>query len=572
MLRVGLLMVMAVIVVRLFDIQILQHAEWVEKAAAQQTKLNVLKATRGEIYMMDGDEPTAVVMNATVYTVIVDPMLAEQEEAEKVLEPLLGDKRTAEWNDVFADKKLRYYVVGKDVERKVAEKIAEAELEGVWLQANTKRVYPEGELAATVLGFVNADGQGQYGVEGALDATLAGKDGLLKTVKDVNNVALSIGDDNIKIPAVDGEDVVLSIDKNLQYHVEKILQKKSGELGFKNLSAVVLDPNNGQVLAMANIPGYNPADYGNVESAEAYINHVVEDPYEPASVCKTFTFATGLEYGVMSPSKTFMNENVTYVDGWPIKNSTQKAELLGAVDMQTTLNWSLNTGSTQVLRWLGGSETEITAEGKARLYDYYHNHFGLGVATGIELYENPGKVYAPDEVEYGVDSTYANMTFGQNMQVTMMSVASAYASIINGGKYYTPTVVAGKMANGEFVPAEKRAAVRQTVSAETSATMREMLYNTRRSMRAAGVDPAGYYVGGKTGTAQVIRDGAYSLDETVATYVGFGGAEGELPQYLIMVRVWENGKKAGGEAQAQPVFNELKNHVQDYLKIKPKEV
>lgn len=570
-LRIGLLVVMAVIVVRLFGIQILQHDEWVEKAVAQQTLMNVLKAERGEIYMMDGDDPVAVVMNATVYTVIVDPMLAEPEETEKVLAPILGDKRVAEWWDVFADRKLRYYIVGKNVERKAAEKIAEADLDGVWLQANTERVYPEGTLAATLLGFVNADGVGQYGVEGSLNEQLAGRDGLLKTVKDVNNVALSIGEDNIKIPAQDGENIVLTVDKNLQYNVEKILTHKAGEIGFKNISALVMNPNNGKVLAMANIPGYDPADYGNVDSAEDYVNHVLEDPYEPASVCKTFTFATGMEYGVMTADKTFYNENVTYVDNWPIKNSVQKAELIGQTDMQTALNWSMNTGSTQVLRWLGNSETEITAGGRERLYEYYHNRFGLGKETGIELYENIGLVQEPHAEIDGIDSTYANMTFGQNMQVTMMQVAAAFSSVINGGNYYTPTIVAGKMENGKFVANEAKGIERVTVSQETSAAMREMLYNTRRSMRANGTDPAGYYIGGKTGTAQEIKDGKYSFDETVATYIGFGGTEGDLPQYVIMVRVWEEGKTAGGEAQALPVFNDLNYYVRDYLHVKPKE-
>ena len=116
---------------------------------------------------------------------------------------------------------------------------------------------------------------------------------------------------------------------------------------------------------------------------------------------------------------------------------------------------------------------------------------------------------------------------------------------------------------------EQAEAVRRAVSQETSATMREMLYNTRTSFRNNGVDAEGYYVGGKTGTAQMIKDGAYSFDETVATYVGFGGTAGELPEYVIMVRVWEDGKNAGGEAQALPVFNVLKACVQDYLKIKP---
>ena len=180
-----------------------------------------------------------------------------------------------------------------------------------------------------------------------------------------------------------------------------------------------------------------------------------------------------------------------------------------------------------------------------------------------------GLVYAPDEVEYGVDSTYANMTFGQNMQVTMLQVAAAFSSVINGGEFYTPTIVKGKLKDGEIVDATPRKMVRKTVTQETSAAMREMLYNTRRAYRANGTDKAGYYIGGKTGTAQVIKDGEYSFDETVATYIGFGGTEGENPAYVIMVRVWEDGKTAGGEAQALPVFNVLNAYVQDYLKIKP---
>ncbi len=563
-------MVMAIIVVRLFVIQIIQHDEWVEKAAAQQTLQNVLKAERGEIYMMDGDEPVAVVMNATVYTVIIDPMLADQEEIEKDISEIVGQNRVAEWSDVFADKTRRYYIIAKNVERRAAEKIAELDYAGVWLQASTQRVYPEGSLAGTVLGFVNADGIGQYGVEGALNEKLSGTDGLLKTVKDINNVALSIGNDNVRTPAVDGESIVLTIDRNIQYNVEKIIAEKSKELGFANVSALVMDPNTGEVLAMANYPEYNPGDYGNVSSAADYINHVVEDPFEPASVCKTFTFAAGVDFGVMTPEKTFTNYGEITVDGWPIRNASQESFLLGEQTLQTAFNYSLNTGSTQVLRWLGGSETEINMQGMTRLYDYYYNHFGLGQVTGIELIEATGLVYAPEQIEYGVASTYANMTFGQNMQTTMIQVAAAVASLVNGGYYYTPTVVAGKMVDGNFVKNEERKPVRQTVSQETSAVMRQMLYGTRSMWRNNGTDAAGYYVGGKTGTAQVIKDGAYSFDETWATYIGVGGVEGELPEYLIMVRIWEENKLADGQTHALPVFNALKAYVQDYLRIKPR--
>ena len=460
--------------------------------------------------------------------------------------------------------------MAKNVERKAAEQIADLDLTGVWLQSNTKRVYPEGELASNLLGFVNAEGIGQYGIEGALNDELTGEDGLLKTIKDINNVALSIGDDNVKIAAKDGENVVLTIDKTMQHNIEKILEKKSQEIGFKNLEAIVMDPNNGEVLAMANYPGYDPANFGNVESAAAYINHVVEDPFEPASVCKTFAFAAATDLGVMTPDKTFTNFGEITIDGWPIRNAEQGANLLGTQTMQTAFNYSLNTGSTQALRWMGGSETEITQTAREKLYEYYFNRFGLGHYTGIELYESPGYLVEPNADMYGLASTYANMTFGQNMQATMVQVAAAISSVVNGGKYYTPTIVAGKMVNGEFIANEEREPVRQTISAQTSASMREMLYNTRKMWRSNGTDPVGYYVGGKTGTAQVIKDGAYSMDETQATYVGVGGKEGELPSYVIMVRVWEEGKLAGGQEHALPVFNDLKNYVQNYLRIQPK--
>ncbi len=567
-LRIGLLTVMAVIVTRLFFIQIVQHEEWVEKAAAQQTKQTVLKAKRGEIYMLDGGEPVAVAMNATVYTVIVDPMLADREEIAEKVSAIVGDKQTATWDDVFANKAMRYYIVAKNVERKAAEQIVEADLGGVWLQASTKRVYPEKTLGSTLLGFVNADGIGQYGVEGALNKQLSGTDGLLKTVKDINNVALSIGNDNIKEPAVDGENIVLTIDKNIQYNVEKILEGKSTELGVANLSAIVMDPRDGRVLAMANYPGYDPGDYGNVNSAADYINHVVEDPYEPASTCKALTFAAGLETGVFSPESTYFNAHKVTIDGWPIENASQDDAVYGAISMQTALSWSLNTGSIQVLRWLGGSDSEITDLSRERLYDYYYNKFGLGRETGIELIESAGYIVEPNADVYGLASTYANMTFGQNLQVTMLQMAAALSAIVNGGNYYTPTIVAGTMRGGEFVAKATAEPERQVVSEQTSATMREMLYNVRRAFNTT-LDAPGYYVGGKTGTAQAIKDGAYSFDELVGSYLGFGGADGEMPEYVIMTRIWDDGSGTRNGQEAQRAFNAISNYMIDYLKIKP---
>ncbi len=568
-LKIGLYAVAGIILGRLFLVQIVQNGEWVAKAEAQHTMENTIKAKRGEIYMMDGETPVVVVMNEKVYTIAVDPMMIDKEEIEEVIfGKVATENLVVKMEDVIKDPTRRYMVVARNVPRGVAVQIQEMAPKGVWMREGTKRVYPEGMLAARTLGFVNADEEGQYGVEGALDEELSGKDGMLKTIADVNKVALSIGDKNVKIPAEDGENVVLTIDRNIQANVERILKEKMEEFGKDQASAVVMNPQTGEILAMANLPGYDPANYGDVESANIYINRVTEDPYEPASVCKAFTFATGIDLGVITPETTYYNNGYEIIDGWTIKNASLQASLLGETSMQKALNWSLNTGSIYALKRIGGNEQEITQQGRETLYKYYTEKFHLGRETGVELYENLGLIGDPNEGD-GRDSLYANMTFGQNMLVTMMQVISGYNALVNGGKYVTPTLVRGVIDQNGKVTEKPRKEPEQVIAESTSATMREMLWGTRGAQRIYGIDRDGYYIGGKTGTAQVIRDGKYSMDEWVATYVGFGGRSGELPAYTVMVRIWKDGETTGAETYALPVFSEISNYLIDYMEIKP---
>lgn len=566
-LKIVLYAIVAVILVRLFQIQIIQKNDWVAKAEAQHTLENTIKAKRGQIYMMDGSEAVAVVMNEQVYTVIVDPMTAKEDEIKDAIfnDDLKNNLIVTEIGKVFEDKTRRYFVVAKNVSRENAKKIQEKNPTGVWLQERTKRVYPEGPLAARLLGFVNEDGEGQYGVEGSLNEDLSGKDGMLKTVADVNNVALSIGKDNVKIPAVDGKNVVLTVDRNIQAKTEEIVADAMEETGKDHASALVMNPKNGEIMAMVDLPGYDPADYGNVKDASVYVNGVLNDPYEPASVCKAFTFAAGIEEGVMSADTEYYNQDTIYIDGWPISNASKNGDAYRS--MQYALNWSLNVGSIQVLKWLGGDSENVNEKGRKILYDYYVNKFGLGRETGIELYEAVGLINDPVE-GYGRDSLYANMTFGQNMLVTMIQVASGYSAMVNGGEYYTPTIVKGYMETGKLVEKEKTGPVRRAISEETSDEIREMLYGTRDT-GWYGEDPDGYRIGGKTGSAQVIRDGAYVMDESVATYVGFGGADGEKPEYLVMVRIWKDGELGDAMKEAEPMFSKISDYLIDYLKIKP---
>lgn len=573
LLRSLLLVMVGVIAVRLFFIQIIEHDKYVRLAEEQQMMQNTIIAKRGEIYMLDGDEPVEVAMNKQVWTVIIDPMMAEEEEVKKVVEAQAGAQRVAEWDEVFADKSRRYFVVARGVERAAASAIKEAGLSGVWLQPTTQRVYPEGQMASGVLGFVNADGEGQYGVEGSLNKELKGENGILKTVKDVNNIPLTIGDDNVRVPAVDGTNVVLTIDRKVQRKVEQALAAGLERSGVKYASAVVMDPNTGKIWAMANLPTYDPAKYNEVTDAAVFQNDALADAYEPASVCKTFSFSAAIDTGVMTPQTTYYNNDVTVVDGWEIWNAS-KGKALGTISMQTALSWSLNTGSTQALRLLGGSQSEITEQGKQRLYEYYYNRFGLGQATGIELIESDGLIIPPDDL-LGTDARYANMTFGQGINLTSMQVLAAFASVVNGGKYYTPTIVAGEMKNGEFVKKQPATAVRQTVSAETSATMREMLHEARLLYGDVTAKDEGYYVGGKTGTSQALRDkdgdgvAEYIMEETKATYVGYGMTKSDaVPEYVVMVKVWEEGHAVDGGTDAKPIFDDISQYMTDYLRMR----
>ncbi len=572
LIRVLLALCFILIVARMYDLQIISHQKYVDLAMSQQTMQNTIFAKRGEIYMMDGDNTTPVVMNEKVYTISVDPFLLRSEggqelkEDEAKIDQLVQGYAVNTWDKVFANEASRYAVIAKNVPYERAKQIKEAKITGVYAQGSTKRVYPEGDLAAQVLGFVNADGKGQYGIEGSLNKELTGVNGILKTVKDVNNIPLTIGKNNVRVPAQDGKNVVLSIDRNIQKKTEDAIKATIEKFHVTNASAVVMNPRNGQILAMAGTPTYNPAEYAKVTDARVFQTDVTMSAFNPASVCKTFALAAAVDSGVMTPETTYNNTDLVTIDGWPIQNAIKGHT--GNISMQEVLTYSLNTGSIQALRLLGGSETEITYQGKEKLYDYYYNRFGLGKYTGIELAESKGTVIPPTDID-GTNARYANMTFGQSLDLTMIQVATAFSAVVNGGDYYTPTLVAGEIKNGEFVRDVLKERDHQAIESSTSETMRKMLHTARLVFPNVKYYDEGGYVGGKTGTAQVVKNGKYTFDETIATYIGYGArSETDYPEYVIMTKVWEDNRRLDGGMDAKPIFDEISQFMVNYLKMR----
>lgn len=569
-LAIILLGVMAIFVLRLFQLQVLQHAEYTERARQSQQRQFTIPAVRGKIYMMDGREAVPVVLNQAVYAVIADPQAVKDDERADImaaLKEVAGGELTENAEKKLANTKSRYEVLARNITRQQAEKLKKKEFAGVLYQQGSRRSYPEGQLGAHALGFVNAEGKGQYGVEGGLNERLKGRDGLLKTVTDVRNVPLTIGRDNIHVEAKPGENIVLSIDRNVQSFTEEALKAGINRAHATEGSAVVLDPNNGQVLAMANYPTYNPSEYSKVANGAVFMNNITMTPFEPGSVIKTFSMATGIDKGVVTPSSTYQNSDCTMVGDRKMCNALKG--LNGTMTMQQALNNSLNVGMITVARRLGDG-SNITLGARQTLYEYYHEKFGFGELTGVEVGEARGILNKPDTA--GAEVNYANITFGQGLNITMMQSAAAFCSVINGGKYFKPTLVKGTIDNNNIVSLPDPKPIRQAISEASSMVMRQMLANTRAALTKLipDRDRPGYEVGGKTGTSEAIINGSYTQNETTATYVGYGGAN--RPEYVIMVRVAAPGKGLNlqGNLHAAPIFTDISNRMIDYKKLAPK--
>lgn len=563
------LAIAAIFVIRLFYLQIMQHNFYVDLAQVEQVKKERLPAVRGEIYALSGESPVKLVMNETVYTVFVDPAVIREngdaDKIEKLMKAVAGGNVRKGFDELLEKENSRYQIIATRVTRAQADKIKEEKLKGIGFQAISQRVYPEGQLASQVLGFVNAEGAGNYGVEGYMNTALSGTDGRLETVTDVSDVPLTVGDRNIREPAKDGDDLVLSIDRNVQSKVEEIIKSHADKLHAGLVSAVVMDPNNGKVWAMANTPTYNPAEYYKVTDASLFNNAAISKSYEPGSTIKTFTMGAALDKNVAKASDTFYNTDQIRIGDYTIGNATRGKT--GTITFQTAMEWSLNTGFVTIGMRMGDG-TSINRTARDTIYNYFHDRFRLGQKTGIELAnESAGRIVSPEEAD-GNAVRYSNMTFGQGMDSTTIQVAAGFSALVNGGTYYKPTVIAGKMVNGDYVQ-NKDAAPVQTglVSSTASMQLREMISTARKSS-IGGRDKSGYTIGGKTGTAQIPEAGGYSNDETIASYLGFGGTD--TPEYVIMVSVYGENRVFQGARDASPIFTDISNWMIDYLKLQPK--
>jgi cell division protein FtsI/penicillin-binding protein 2 len=555
---------------RLFYLQVVQHSYYENKAIAEHQKKFELPAKRGLVYAQNGvNGLTPLVLNQPIYLLYADARYVQDAHATAAKIAAATGGSADKYEKLFKDNKSsQYLVLEKKLDKPQADKITKEKLYGVGLKESEQRVYPEGAMAGQLLGFVNDNGVGQYGLEGAMDKQLHGQDGDLKAVTDVRGIPLSIGGNNVEKPAVDGQNLALTVDRNVQSYVEEALKNGLKNAQATHGSVVVMNPNDGSILAMANMPTYDPSHYQDINDYSVFSNAAVSEPYEAGSDIKVLTMATGLNTGVINENSTFFNKNLVQVDDATIHNVE---EHYGPTSMLDVLRLSLNTGVVFILQQLGGGS--INAKGRQSLYDYFTQHFGFGAKTGIEQAgEQPGVIFKPTD-EQGNSVRYANMSFGQGMTVNMLQVTAAFASIINGGTDYKPHLIAGTVdANTDKVTPYQPQIVRQNVvTPQTGDEVRDLIIKARGQTAAiSSNDKKGYEIGGKTGTSQVIdpRTGQYSDKNGIGTYLGFGG--NSTPKYVIMVRV-DDSKLGGyaGSTAAAPIFGTISNWLIDYYHLPP---
>jgi cell division protein FtsI/penicillin-binding protein 2 len=565
-----LLLLSGVFVIRLFYLQVIKQDYYQKAALLSQRKEYEIPAERGIIEAHSGKDTVPIVLNETKYTLFADPkFIKDPAAAAAAVQGVIGGNKDDIEKLMKAD--TRYSVLAKKLSKDQKERIDNLKLKGVGTRDASYRTYPQGQLAAQVLGFVNDEGEGKYGLEQALNNDLKGTPGLLKAITDAQGVPLATNKDNVLTEPQSGKRVLLTIDLGLQQQLEDILKAGLDHAEAKTGGAFIIEAKTGAIKAMANYPTFNPAEFFKVEDTRAFSNAVVSAPLEVGSTMKPLTAAAALDLGVVSKDTTYYDPSHFTIDGATVRNIEEDGGA-GTRSIADILQLSLNTGATWLLMQMGGGQ--INKQARERWHDYLVTHYHFGKATGIEQgFEADGTIPDPNE-GFGLNIQYANTAFGQGMTATPLQMGAALAAVVNGGTYYRPHLVEKLTdASGKETAVAPQVITPGVVKPEVGAAIREFMeYTIQKNYLTYGMSKprAEFSIGGKTGTAEVPKPGGgYYDDRFNGTFIGFVG--GNEAQYVIVVRVDEPriGGYAGSKAAA-PIFGKLADLLIDNYGVTPK--
>jgi len=432
-------------------------------------------------------------------------------------------------------------------------------IDGLGFNLQSYRYYPENEIASHIVGYTaNIDGelQGRYGLEEFFNTELLGKQGSMKAEKG-NQANLVIVNNREYVKAENGYDLVLTVDRNIQFYVCGKLKETVERFEAESGTVIIINPKTGEIIAMCSTPDFDPNNYNKVEDISYYNNPATFYQYEPGSVFKTITMAIAIDQGKVSPSTTYRDEGQIMIKGWPkpISNSDFSTHgPHGLVDMNAVLDLSLNTGAIFAMNQVG---PEVFAD--------YVKKFGFGERTGIELgSESPGNIgnLLKNNIK---DIDAATASFGQGLAVTPLQMVMSYQAIANKGLMMKPHIVkkiiypSGKE---EEVSAKM---VGRVISEKTAATILAMLVNVVEKGHSKKAAIPGYYIGGKTGTAQIATVGGYIKDEYVHTFIGI--APIEEPAFVMLTKIDKPVGVQYAEGSAVPLWHDIAEFILNYYAV-----
>ncbi len=536
---------MAAVLARLGYLQLFCYSEYLAKAQHQQQRLFEISPNRGTIYDRKGRE---LAVSIPMDSVFADPL--EISDAEMVAR-LLSGVLPASSDDL--ETKIREARTPVRLARKLSpetvERIGEMNLRGIFFQKENRRVYPQRELAASVLGYVDVDEKGIGGIEYSLDREIRGRPGKMMVMAD----GLRRWYDRSENAADPGDSVTLTIDETIQYIAEKELRRAIEETKAKAGAVVVQDPNSGELLAVANYPEFDPNDAG-AYSPESRIDRAVSTAFEPGSTFKLITLTGAIENGVVNPDELIDCQMGSIVLG---KRVIHDHKAYGILSVRQILEDSSNVGAIKVALKLGAT----------RFYDTIRS-FGIGQPTGIELPGENRGLLRPME-DWSANSI-GSLAMGQEVSVTPIQIISAASAVANGGTLYPPRIVR-EISGDQPVPDPIGGQPRQATDAKTAATMREMMEGVMIAGTGEHSQLDGYTSGGKSGTAQQIdpATGRYSATKYNASFVLFAPVNNPVVTILTVLDS-PVGKHMGAEVSA-PVDKRVAEQVLAYLNV-PRDV
>jgi cell division protein FtsI/penicillin-binding protein 2 len=541
------------LVYQLFKIQVTEHEKYARLAERQQNKTLKVQGERGTIKDRNGNLLAFTKDYVTFYAYTNENRLNDNEK-ETVADTFAAvfNKSKEHYLKILNSDKTRV-CLEKRVEQDLALKLNDFYMDGLEKEKEFDRIYPYGSLASHILGFVNHDFEGATGVEGGFNKYLKGETGYLYVEQDVFGKMVTVND-KLSKPPQPGNNLFLTIDKTFQNILEEELIKGLKKYEGKTAVGIIMNPNTGEVKAMANLPNFDPANYSVFEDNERR-NRAITDTYEPGSTMKAFSMAILLDNGLVKPDELVNTENGHYyTKGVNIKD-THPYEYLSAREI---IEHSSNIGMTKLIERVNDN-----------MFYRYLRDFGFGNELSVNLVgEISGKLKKPSE--FTKTSKYF-MSFGYEVAVTPLQLLSSFSALVNGGILYQPMFV-NKIEdnNGNTLEIRSPRRIRRIISGSTSDTIRDFLIGAVEDGTGTNARIEGIKVGGKTGTSQIYSSRGYSSDSYNSSFVGF--LPGENPELIGLILVTSPQKGRYGGSVAAPIFKNVMTRIlESDLDIKKEE-